>query len=223
MHHDKGTPVARRARKARGLTETARLPKSANAHPLSSRPLCRNGSHSPQYRLPGNFERQSIRRSVLNRQQSGKLAATSQVTLQARTRHLLLRAARRACASHNRARCAKSRTRLARLDAQRTLVGRTATARHRPHHKATSPAPGSFSASTSSPPSSGSSSNPSGGSSSSDGPGPTSGPGSIGGPGSASGSGGSGLSHLLPAKPAPSPNRSHPPPRSRPGSTRART
>jgi hypothetical protein len=68
---------------------------------------------------------------TLNRQPSSKLAVAVQASLQARSaeRSHLQQVARRACASHQRALCRRSRARLARLEAQGTRVGRTASDR----------------------------------------------------------------------------------------------
>ncbi len=81
----------------------------------------------------------------LNRLQSGKLAIATQATLQARSikrqRSHLQQVARRACASHQRATCVRSRAQLARLDARHIRVG-TAARRRRPIHQATPTASG---------------------------------------------------------------------------------
>jgi hypothetical protein len=132
----------------------------------------------------------------LNRPHLAKLALTSQATLQAQAadyrRSHLQQVARRACASHRRILCAKSRAQLARLDAQGTSVGRTSAVRRQTRRKAALPTSGSSTGSTSS---------------SSGGPGATNS--SPAGSGSTSGSGGSTTSPPAPNPvvelPAPSP------------------
>jgi hypothetical protein len=133
----------------------------------------------------------------LNRPQVAKLAVTSQVTLQAHAaeyqRRHLRQVAKRACASHERALCTKTRAQLARLGAG---VGSANTARRRIRRQTAAPTSGASAGALSSsiPASTGSSPGSSGSSSGSGGSGPSS-------PDSSGGSGGSSTS--LPAVPNP--------------------
>jgi hypothetical protein len=138
----------------------------------------------------GSLNAGSSSAQPLNRQQSRKLAVAAQATLQARfaERRHLQQVAGRACASHQRTLCVRSRAQLARLDAQSTRVGRTAGDRRGPiHKKATPPASGSASSGSSGSSSSGSS----GSTPSASGSGSTSGSGTTSGSGSTSSSGSS--------------------------------